>query len=89
MVGVGRDLYGSSSPTLLPKQGHLQQAAQNSWCVVLFAAGEGWQDNFFPLTWGKCFSYERRWARISSENARRRIAGVSPKRLQDFYTLYE
>jgi len=30
-VGVGRDLCGSSSPTLLPKQGHLQQAAQD--CV--------------------------------------------------------
>ena len=29
MLGVGRDLCGSSSPTLLPKQGHLQQAAQN------------------------------------------------------------
>jgi len=29
MVGVGRDLYGSSSPTPLPKQGHLQQAAQD------------------------------------------------------------
>ena len=28
MVGVGRDLCGSSSPTLLPKKGHLQQAAQ-------------------------------------------------------------
>jgi len=27
MFGVGRDLCGSSSPTLLPKQGHLQQAA--------------------------------------------------------------
>jgi len=26
---VGRDLCGSSSPTLLPKQGHLQQAAQS------------------------------------------------------------
>jgi len=24
MVGVGRDLCGSSIPTLLPKQGHLQ-----------------------------------------------------------------
>jgi len=24
MVGIGRDLCGSSSPTLLPKQGHLQ-----------------------------------------------------------------
>jgi len=24
MVGVGRDLCGSCSPTLLPKQGHLQ-----------------------------------------------------------------
>ena len=29
MVGVGRDLCGSSSPTLLSKQGHLQQAAQD------------------------------------------------------------
>jgi len=29
MVGVGRDLCGSSSPTLMPKQGHLQQAAQD------------------------------------------------------------
>ena len=29
MVGVGRDLGGSSSPTLLPKQGHLHQAAQD------------------------------------------------------------
>jgi len=28
IVGVGRDLCGSSGPTLLPKQGHLQQAAQ-------------------------------------------------------------
>ena len=28
MVEVGSDLCGSSSPTLLPKQGHLQQAAQ-------------------------------------------------------------
>ena len=29
IVGFGRDLCGSSSPTLLPKQGHLQQAAQH------------------------------------------------------------
>ena len=29
IVGVGRDLCGSSSSTLLPKQGHLQQAAQD------------------------------------------------------------
>ena len=29
MVGVGRDLCGSSSPTPLHKQGHLQQAAQD------------------------------------------------------------
>ena len=29
MVGVGRDLWGSSSPALLPKQGHLQQAAED------------------------------------------------------------
>ena len=29
MFRVGRDLCGSSSPTLLPKQGHLQQAAED------------------------------------------------------------
>jgi len=29
MVGVGRDLCGSPSPTLLPKQGHSEQAAQD------------------------------------------------------------
>ena len=29
MFRVGRDLCGSSSPTTLPKQGHLQQAAQD------------------------------------------------------------
>ena len=29
MVGVGRDLCGSSSPTPLTKQGHLKQAAQD------------------------------------------------------------
>ena len=29
MVGVGRDLCGSSSPTPLPKQGHLRQAAKD------------------------------------------------------------
>jgi len=29
MVGVGRDLCGSSSPTPLPKQGQLQQAAED------------------------------------------------------------
>jgi len=29
MFGVGRDFCGSSSPNPLPKQGHLQQAAQD------------------------------------------------------------
>ena len=29
MVGVGRDLCGSSGPAPLPKQGHLQQATQD------------------------------------------------------------
>jgi len=29
MIGVGRDLCGSSSPILLLNQGHLQQAAQD------------------------------------------------------------
>ena len=29
MVRVGRDLWGSPSPTPLPNQGHLEQAAQD------------------------------------------------------------
>jgi len=29
IVGVGKNLWGSSSPIPLPKQGHLQQAAQD------------------------------------------------------------
>jgi len=29
MLGIGRNLYGSSSPTPLLKQGHLQQTAQD------------------------------------------------------------
>jgi len=29
MLGVGRDLWGSCSPTPLPKQGHLEQVAQD------------------------------------------------------------
>jgi len=29
MFGVGRDLWGSSSPAPLQKQGHLEQAAQD------------------------------------------------------------
>ena len=29
MIGVGKDLCGSSSPILLLKQGHLQQAAED------------------------------------------------------------
>jgi len=29
MAGAGRDLCGSSGPNPLPKQGHLQQAAQD------------------------------------------------------------
>jgi len=41
MVGVGRDLCGSSSPTLLPKQGHLQQAAQDLVQVVSNISREG------------------------------------------------
>ena len=35
MLGVGRDLCGSSSPTLLPKQGHPEQAAQDRFQVGL------------------------------------------------------
>ena len=29
MVGLGRDLCGSSNPVPLPKHGHLEQVAQN------------------------------------------------------------
>jgi len=29
MVGIGRDFWRSCTPTPLPKQGHLQQAAQD------------------------------------------------------------
>jgi len=29
MVAIARDLWGSSSPTPLPKQGHLEQSAQD------------------------------------------------------------
>ena len=36
MFGIGRDLCGSSSPTLLPKKGHLQQAAQGG-CGLSFS----------------------------------------------------
>jgi len=41
MVGVGKDLCGSSSPTLLLKQGHLQQAAQDLSKRVLNISREG------------------------------------------------
>jgi len=37
MVGAGRDLCGSSSPTPLLKQGHLEQAAQDlAFCFPCF-----------------------------------------------------
>jgi len=35
MLGVGRELCGSSSPTPLPKQGHPEQAAQDRFQVGL------------------------------------------------------
>jgi len=35
MLGLGRGLWGSSSPTLLLKQGHLQLAAQDCFQVGL------------------------------------------------------
>jgi len=41
MVGVGRDLCGSSSPTPLPKQGHLQQLHRNLSRRVLNISTEG------------------------------------------------
>jgi len=43
MFGVGRDLCGSPSPTPLPKQGLLQQAAQDLVQVGLEQAyNENW-----------------------------------------------
>jgi len=42
MFGVGRDLCGSFSPTLLPKQGHLQQAAQEMDAATLVRAVGSW-----------------------------------------------
>ena len=41
MVGVGRHLCGSSSPTPLPKQGHLQQAAETLSRRILNISREG------------------------------------------------
>ena len=41
MFGIGKDLWGSSSPTPLPKQGHLQQAAQTGSRRVLNISREG------------------------------------------------
>ena len=41
MLGVGRDLCGSSSPIPLPKQGHLEQAAQHCICLNLTAFKDG------------------------------------------------
>jgi len=40
MLGVGKDLCGSSSPTPLPKQGHLEQAAQ--WCLSAIYVQHSW-----------------------------------------------
>jgi len=37
MFGVGRDLCGSSSPTPLPKQGHLKQAKKEYAKVYTFS----------------------------------------------------
>ena len=51
IVGVGRDLCGSSSPTLLPKQGHLQQAAQDlvqARCRAVPRHTEGLSPRCFP-----------------------------------------
>lgn len=39
---------------------------------------------FFAPHGAQCFSYERWWARKSSENAERRTASISAKRLWDF-----
>jgi len=47
MFGVGRDLWGSSSPTPLPKHGHLQQAVRTVSRWVLNISREG--DSTIPL----------------------------------------
>jgi len=51
IAGVGRDLCGSSSPTLLPKQGHLQQAAQDlpQIMVVMTSSRERSEKHILPL----------------------------------------
>jgi len=58
MVGAGRDLCGSSSPTPLPKQGLLQQAAQDLVCALPTAqlsqrpTWEAWDSTKRSLTTG-------------------------------------
>jgi len=52
MLGIGRDLCGSSSPTPLPKQGHLQQAAQDR----IQAGLEYLQRRRIHNLWGACSS---------------------------------
>jgi len=52
MVGVGRDLCGSSGPTPLLKQCHLEQAAQDLPGRFLMSPEK---ENPQPL-WAACFS---------------------------------
>jgi len=54
MAGVGRDLCRSSGPTPLPKQGHLQQAAQDLVQADLEYLQRGRLQNSCPgtLLWG-------------------------------------
>ena len=47
MVGVGRDLCGSSSPTLQPKQGHLQQVGV--WRMGRLTVSRAYVDAHHPL----------------------------------------
>jgi len=51
MAGIGRDLWGSSSPTPLPKQIHLEQAAQRQIYFHTFPSHDSHQ-NFNCTEWG-------------------------------------
>jgi len=53
IVGVGRDLCGSSSPTPLPKQGHLQQAKR-----TMFSSNGGESHTFLGPSFSRPLEQE-------------------------------
>jgi len=56
MVGVGRDLCGSSSPTPLLKQGHLQQATFLFQLDDLRAISSLFREKNIP-EWMNCYAF--------------------------------